>query len=59
MARIITKAYPVSCMENDVVYARKVYCYTQNNHSLVKWVKRQLNKRFRRTAKQEITLNTP
>ena len=41
-------------LEEDAIYARKVYCYLVNRPSVVKWAKRKINKRFRREAKKEI-----
>lgn len=48
------KEYPINGLEQDVIYARNIYCYTANNPSLVKWVKRKMNKRFRRKAKDSL-----
>lgn len=44
----------VDGLEEDVIYARKVYCYLVNRPSVVKWAKRKVNKRFRREGKKEV-----
>ena len=36
----------------DLVYAKDIYCYLQNNNKLVKFIKRKMNKRFRRIMKK-------
>lgn len=41
-------------LEEDVIYARKIYCYLKNRSSIVKWAKRKLNKRWRREGKKEV-----
>jgi len=41
-------------LEEDAIYARKVYCYLVNRPSVVKWAKRKVNKRFRREGKKEV-----
>ena len=41
-------------LEEDAIRGRKQVCYTFNNHKLVKFVKRTINKRIRKTAKQEL-----
>lgn len=46
---MLTKEYPKNGFEQDVVYARKIYSYLKNNPSLVKFVKRTMNKRFRKS----------
>lgn len=43
-----------SGLEVDVILARKHYCFTINNPSIVKWVKRRLNKRWRKELKKEM-----
>lgn len=45
------KEYPRSGLEQDVIYARDIYCYLKNNSSIVKFVKRLLNKRLRKKGK--------
>lgn len=45
---------PINGLEEDVIYARDIYCYTANNPSIVKFVKRQINKRDRRKAKLKL-----
>jgi len=45
---------PINGLEQDCIYARNTYCYTANNPSIVKWVKRQINKRGRRKAKLKL-----
>jgi hypothetical protein len=39
--------------EFDLIYAKKLYCYLQNNTKLVKKIKRGLNKRYRKEMKEE------
>ena len=45
------KEYAINGLEQDMIYAKDIYCYTQNCRGLSKWVKRQMNKRFRRRKK--------
>jgi hypothetical protein len=40
----------VDGLEEDVIYARKIYKYLKNRPSIVKWAKRRMNKRMRRYA---------
>jgi hypothetical protein len=46
------KPYPINGIEQDVTYARKILCVLKNNTKLVKFIKRQMNKRFRKLNKQ-------
>lgn len=46
------KPYPTNGLEQDVTYVRKILCVLKNNTKLVKWVKRKINKRFRKQNKQ-------
>jgi hypothetical protein len=48
----------INGLEVDAILARKLYCYLQNNSSLVKFAKRSINKRSRSKAKNEINLLT-
>jgi hypothetical protein len=48
------KPYPINGIEQDVTYARKIYCVLRNNPKLVKFIKRQMNKRFRKQWKQQL-----
>jgi len=41
-------------LEEDVVYGRGLYCYLVNNHKIVKFAKRQMNKRMRKEAKERL-----
>lgn len=41
-------------MEYDVIFARKMYCYLQNIPSLVRYVKRSINKRTRAESKEQV-----
>lgn len=41
-------------LEEDVVYGKRLYCYLVNNNKIVKYAKRQMNKRMRRKNKKEI-----
>jgi len=43
----------ISGDEEDLVYAKRRYRYLKNNTKLVKWLKRQMNKRYRREIKKE------
>lgn len=47
-----TKPQPITGDEFDLIYAKKIYCYLQNNNKTVKKIKKQMNKRFRRKLKQ-------
>lgn len=46
------KPYPTNGLEQDVTYARKILCILKNNTKLVKFAKRQMNKRFRKLNKK-------
>lgn len=46
------KAYPIEGGEYDVICYRHMYCYIKNNPIVVKRVKKQMNKRFRKYNKQ-------
>lgn len=41
-----------SGLEQDAIYARKIYCYTKNRPNIVKFVKRRINKRIRKEGKK-------
>ncbi len=41
-------------IEYDVLYERRRYCYLQNRHRLIAWVKRKLRRRERMQAKQQL-----
>ncbi len=43
-----------SGLEQDVVYARKIYCYLSNRPKIVKFVKRLINKRRRYWIKKNL-----
>jgi hypothetical protein len=45
------KPYPTDGFEMDVTYGRKLYCYL-NKSKLAKYIKRKMNKRFRKQLKQ-------
>ena len=47
----IKKEYPKSGLEQDAIYARHIYCYLRNHPQIIKFVKRKLNKRFRKKGK--------
>ncbi len=51
---IVKKPYPKNSLEQDATYARKMYCYTSNISGLTKWVKRHMNRRFRREEKDRL-----
>ena len=53
MANNHKKEFPANGLEQDITSskARKIYCYIQNSKGLTKWVKRQMNKRFRKSNK--------
>ena len=40
--------------EYDLIYGKHVYCYLHNNNKLVKWIKRKMNKRYRKEGRKEI-----
>lgn len=44
----------ISGLEQDIVYGRHYFCYTDNNPSIVRWVKRKMNKRYRQQLKEEM-----
>lgn len=46
------KRKTVDGLEQDVVYARGLYCYLANNSALVKFTKRKINKRERREGRK-------
>lgn len=54
------KAPLKSGLEYDVIIFKKMYCFTKNNPSIVRFAKRGLRRRLRREGKQiireEITL---
>lgn len=50
----MNKPYPINGAEQDVTYARRIYAYLQNNNKTVKFFKRQMNKRFRKSMKIDI-----
>lgn len=41
-------------MEQDVVYARKLYCYLKNRPKTVKFAKRSINRRRRQWIKKNL-----
>jgi|WetSurMetagenome_2_1015567.scaffolds.fasta_scaffold55053_5 hypothetical protein len=41
-------------LESDIVYAHHNNKYLKNRHSVVKFAKRQMNKRERKTRKEKI-----
>lgn len=43
---------PITGDEHDLVYARTIYCYLRNSNKNVKFIKRKMNKRFRRIMKK-------
>jgi uncharacterized protein YgiM (DUF1202 family) len=50
------KEYAENGVEEDITsrYSRKLYCYIKNTKGLTKWVKRKMNKRFRKRWKSDI-----
>lgn len=48
------KSYPIDGFEQDCTYSRKFYCYLANNSKVVKYIKRKMNKRFRKQLKEAI-----
>lgn len=48
------KPYPINGSEEDCCYARKIYCYLKNNHNNVKFIKKTMNKRFRKQANEQL-----
>lgn len=47
------KEYPENGIECDATYAKRFYCYV-NHSGVTKWVKRAMNKRFRKKGKQKL-----
>lgn len=47
------KEFPIDGAEEDVTsrYWRNLYCYTKNGKGFTKYVKRKMNKRFRKRNK--------
>lgn len=45
------KEYPIDGNEQNMVYARDIYAYLANNNKAVKFLKRKMNKRFRKFNK--------
>jgi hypothetical protein len=43
----LKKEFPINGYEEDLVQARKIYCYLRNNSKNVKFLKKKMNKRFR------------
>ena len=43
-----------SGLEYDVIFARKIYCYLQNNPKMVKFAKNQINRRDRYSIKGKL-----
>ena len=41
-------------MEQDAVYARKIYCYLKNRPKTVKFAKRSINRRRRQWIKKNL-----
>lgn len=54
MSRVV-KEPTKSALELDCIKARHTYCYTENRPAIVAWVKRQIHKRDRRRALDELT----
>jgi len=54
MANNGKKEFPENGNEQDVVYARSIYCYIRNGRGITKNVKRSLNKRFRKFHKNNL-----
>lgn len=44
-------------LEEDAIYARKIYCYTRNRPNIVRYEKKCINKRIRKEGKKEIKAN--
>ena len=47
----LKKEYAIDGNEEDLLEARKIYCYLRNNHKNVKFLKKKMNRRFRRFNK--------
>ena len=53
------KEFPINGLEHDVCTDwRKHMCYLQNIPGLTKWVKRKMNKRFRKSIKLQLRNDT-
>lgn len=46
------KEFPKGITENDITYERKRYCYCKNAPQIVKYFKRKINRRFRKSNKK-------
>ena len=44
----LKKEFPIDGFEEDFVSGRKIYCYLRNNNKNVRFLKRKINKRFRK-----------
>lgn len=47
----LKKEYAIDGYEEDLLVARKMYCYLRNNSKNVKFLKKKMNKRFRKFNK--------
>lgn len=51
------KEFPINGLEQDVTskYWRRIYCYIRNSRGITKYVKRVMNKRFRKRNKATLS----
>lgn len=56
MANNGKKEFPINSLEEDCTskWGRKYYCYVNNIKGLKKYVKKSMNKRFRKESKKEM-----
>jgi len=47
----LKKEYAIDGYEEDLLVARKMYCYLRNNSKNVRFLKKKMNKRFRKFNK--------
>lgn len=53
----LKKEYPIDGFEQDCIFSRSIYCYLRNNNKHVKFIKRKINKRFRKFNKKLSNFN--
>ena len=46
------KEFPVNSLENKCIYKRDVYCFIKNSKVIVSFVKKQINRRFRKSNRK-------
>ena len=51
------KEFPINALEQDCTFARRFFCYTKNIKGITSFVKKQLNRRFRKSNKKLCKIN--